>query len=392
MGTPRLPGALVVRCTRSDPGRAAGRYSTASGLALVLAVVVVACTVESGDDADAASSAASSGIVTIDAVWQTPRDTLDNIDSPAFWHGPSGQHWLLATAKESDFIVVSDATSGEVIRRVGGEGKEAGRLDRPNGIAVAGDLAFVVERDNARVQVFSLPDFVTVGIYGDGVLRKPYGIATLAAGENTFDTFITDNYEIVQDEIPPDSMLSERVRRFRVTVRDGGLEAHLVRTFGDTSGAGVLRVVESIAADAEAQRLLIAEEQEGASMVKAYTTDGRFTGEIIPSEWFPHQAEGIALYACNAGDGYWIATDQDRVENTFHVFDRASLRHIASFRGRDVLNTDGIALTQEGFGPFRTGAFFAVHDDGSVAAFRWEDVAGALGLRSDCGPAVTSTS
>jgi len=37
-----------------------------------------------------------------------------------------------------------------------------------------------------------------------------------------------------------------------------------------------------------------------------------------------------------------------------------------------------------GFGPFSTGAFYAVHDDGNVAAFSWTAIAGALGLRKDC--------
>jgi hypothetical protein len=36
-----------------------------------------------------------------------------------------------------------------------------------------------------------------------------------------------------------------------------------------------------------------------------------------------------------------------------------------------VRNTDGVALTQAGFGPFPAGAFYAGHDDGDVAAFSW---------------------
>ena len=49
-----------------------------------------------------------------------------------------------------------------------------------------------------------------------------------------------------------------------------------------------------------------------------------------------------------------------------------------------MLNTDGVALTQAAFPGFAAGSFLAVHDDGNVAAFRWEDVASSLGLRSDC--------
>jgi len=232
--------------------------------------------------------------------------------------------------------------------------------------------------------VFTLPDFRPVGIYGTAELREPYGIAIVPVASDTYGTFITDNYEFVEDVIPADSLLGERVRHFRVTLAGGTLAAILVNTFGDTSGPGVLRVVESIAADPANDLLLIAEEQEGASMIKAYSLEGRFTGRIIPQEYFPSQAEGIVLYACGDTAGYWIATDQSTDVNTFHVFDRSSLAHVGSFRGRTVLNTDGVALTQRAFDGFDNGAFFAVHNDGSVAAFRWQAIASPLGLRTDC--------
>lgn len=322
--------------------------------------------------------------VTVSEVFETPRDTLDNIDSPAIWHGPDGEHWLLATAKEADVIVVSDATTGVVLRRVGGPGTAPGQMERPNGIAVIDDLVFLVERDNHRVQVFALPDFATLGTYGEAELRRPYGIAIVPADDGAYRTYITDNYEFVEDVIPDDSLLGERVREYRVRVAAGRLTAALANTFGDIAGAGVLRVVESIAADPAGDRLLIAEEQEGASMVKVYALDGVFTGHVIESRWFPYQAEGIVLYACADGSGYWVATDQGEAENTFHVFDRRTLDPLGSFRGRTVLNTDGVALTQVSFGPFDTGAFYAVHNDGNVAAFRWGDIADGLGLRADC--------
>jgi 3-phytase len=317
-------------------------------------------------------------------VFQTPRDTVDNVDSPAIWHGPAGEHWLIATAKETDVLVVSDATTGETLRRVGSEGRAPGQLDRPNGVAVADDLLWVVERDNARVQVFRLPDFQPLGVYGEDELRRPYGIALIENGDGSFTTFITDNYEQSEDVVPADSLLGERVRAYRVTAEAAGVSAALAGTFGETSGEGVLRVVESIMADAETGLVLVAEETEGASLIKVYDTAGRFTGRTIDTAFFPNQAEGMVLYACPNGEGYWIATDQGTEVNTFHVFERRELAHLGSFRAASVLNTDGIALTQRPFGPFPAGAFFAVHDDGNVAAIQWTDIAGALGLRRDC--------
>ena len=351
------------------------------GAAGALLAVLTACR-QAGQSAPAATSPAPA---ILEEVWQTERDTLDNIDSPAVWHGPDGQHWLLSTAKTTDVLVVNDAATGRELRRVGGSGSGLGGLERPNGIAVIDDLALVVERDNHRVQVFRLPSFESLGVFGDSLLKKPYGIAVYPGAEQgAYVAYVTDNYEFVEDSVPPDSLLGERVRRFRVVTGPRGLTAELTATFGDISGPGRLKVVESIAADVPNNRLLIAEELETASHIKVYTLDGTFTGEVIDSGLFPHQAEGIILYACGDTAGYWIATDQAMEANTFHVFDRETLAHLGSFRGSRTLNTDGIALTQRGFAQFPNGAFYAVHNDGNVAAFSWEAIADSLRLRKDC--------
>jgi 3-phytase len=361
-------------------------------IALLALAGVTACA--GGASPPAQSAATQDTVVPVLAeAWHTVRDTLDNIDSPAVWHGPNGEHWVLATAKYTDVLVIYDANTGETIRRVGGSGTAPGQMERPNGVAVIDDLAIVVERDNHRVQVFRMPEFTPLGTFGDTLLTMPYGVAvhpTGAAGE--YMLYVTDNYEQSDDVIPPDSLLDRRVQQLRMRVAGNTATAEHVRAFGATSGPGVLKVVESIAVDTVHDRLMIAEELEIASHIKVYDTDGEFTGTIIGEGMFPHQAEGIILYECGSADGYWITTDQDRTVNTFHVFDRASLEHVGSFRGELTRNTDGIALSQRGFGDFPNGIVVAVHDDGSVAAFGWDAVAKALGLRTCPAPATGAAS
>lgn len=197
----------------------------------------------------------------------TPFDSADNVDGPAVWHGPNGQHWLLSTAKSTDVVLINDGATGAVIGHMGGSGTAAGQLRRPNGITVIGDVMLVVERDNHRVQAFSLPRFATLGTFGDSLLRLPYGIGWYEEAPGRYMVYVTDNYERSDESVPPDRELGERVKQFRVSLANGRLHARHLRSLGDTTGAGVLRVVESIAPDAANDRLLIAEETETDSYI-----------------------------------------------------------------------------------------------------------------------------
>lgn len=362
--------ALLTGCgSGGSPGRDPGTEDTTAAVA----------------DTAAAVDTIPVEVALVEEVFETERDTIDDVDSPTVWHGGDGQHWVLTTAKATDVVIVNDAATGTEIRRLGGTGSDPGQLDRPNGVKAIDDLLIVVERDNARLQAFSLPGLESLGIFGEEQLRRPYGIAAYQDDQGRIELYVTDNYELVEDQIPPDSALGERVEQFRVWLEDGKLRHEHVRTFGDTTGAGVLRKVETIGVDAVNNRVVIAEELEPDSHWKIYDLDGRFSGQVFGRGYFPHEAEGLTLYACSDGGGYWVATDQDEETNTFHVFDRNTLEHVGAFTGATTRNTDGVALTQTGFGPFPAGAFYAVHNDGNIAAFSWAKIAEKLGLRSDCG-------
>lgn len=362
--------------------------SSLVGLAVLVAIVGLA--------ASASAQTSPSDPATVSAAFETKADAWDNVDTPAVWHGPEGQHWLFATAKEGDVIRVHDAVTGTPIRRVGEPGSDLGQFDRPNGVAVIDDLMIVVERDNRRVQVFSLPSFEPLGAFGqpkgwqravgegEERFRLPYGLTVYKKENGTYVLYVTDAYAEPDESVPPSSELGERVKQFRFRVEDGTLQHQHVRNIGATSGPGVLKVVESIWADPAHDRLLIAEEKEGEAQIKVYSLDGEFTGTTISSRYFQREAEGIMLYECGVDDGYWITTDQSETANTFHVFDRARLEHVGSFRGERVSNTDGIVATEQAFGPFEDGAFYAVHNDKSTIAFDWANIADALGLASNC--------
>ncbi len=317
--------------------------------------------------------------------WVSDPSDGDELDSLAAWPTETGQVWLIASAKATHRLVVYDADTGRRLRTVGAPGEAVGQFNRPNGIAVFGDLLFVAERDNHRVQAFRLPEFAPLGAFGADVLRAPYGLWVHETGPGELELLVTDSFmaDFRTMTLPPMQELDGRVKRFRVRVEDGGrLEARLLEQFGDTGAAGALRMVESIAGDPAHDRLLIAEEDRRVgSTLRVYTLDGRYSGRSLPV--FDADAEGVALWACTAEDGYWIAVDQ-LTPTRFRVFDRATLAAAGVFSGRVTANTDGEAVFASPTPRFPAGALFALHNDVSLAAFDLRDVAAALKLREDC--------
>ncbi len=307
------------------------------------------------------------------------------LDSVAMWHAPVGGRWLYASAKEVDRIVYFDGDSGLQKGSIGGHGDAPGEFARPNGVFVIRDLLLVVERDNRRVQVFALPALTPLGSFGAEQLQRPYGLWARDL-DGGYEVIVSDSYMQADDPdaVPALEDLGRRFWRFQVTVVDGAISAEPRGSFGDTA-AGAIRVAESLVGDEVLQRLLIAEEdQASGTRLKVYDLAGQYADRDVGSEQFKAQAEGIALFQCPDGTGYWIATDQFVDRSLFHLFDRQTLEHVGSFGGETTANTDGIWLSQAPTEHFPHGVLYAVHDDRAVAAFDWKAIAEAVDVRHGC--------
>jgi len=361
---------------------------------LLLAAALAACSGTTPRPTPPEHATASAPVtLTIAERYVSEEHPQDELDSLATWTAPDGRTWLIATAKSAHQLVVFDADSGQRLRALGGKGSARGQFNRPNGIAVYGDNLFVVERDNHRVQVLSLPALSTVATFGEDVLRSPYGLWINPVAPDTLDVYVTDNFMYGPrfEQVPPLTELAQRVRRFRLDLAaDGMLHARATDAFGGTHEPGALHVVESIAGDAENDRLMIADEANARagepqpSTLFEYSLDGAYRGRSLPSASFQAQAEGVALWSCSGGAGYWIAVDQLAPLTVFHLFDRRTLAPAGSFQGSTTAHTDGIALHAASTASFPAGALFAVHDDKAVTAFDLRDVAQKLALDPAC--------
>jgi len=366
------------------------RLSVAAAIAVALAALASACSTlrPAAPAGPAAPVAPAPELRTVFERYVSAESASDELDSLATWTTEDGATWLIATAKSTHRLVVFDADTGKRLRDVGGEGTAAGQFDRPNGIAVYGDYLFVVERDNHRVQVLSLPGFEPVGMFGMKELRSPYGLWLTETEPGELEVYVTDSFMYGKkfDEVPPLAELDQRVRRFRVQFDQAGrLRASYAGSFGDTSPDSALRMVESIAGDPGNDRLLIADEdRRHESTLREYSFSGKYTGRSLPQDSFGAEAEGVALWSCADGSGYWIAVDQLAPLTIFHLFDRTTLQPRGSFEGETTAHTDGVALHAASTLAFPSGALFAVHDDKSVSAFDLAEVARVLQLSPSC--------
>ena len=70
------------------------------------------------------------------------------------------------------------------------------------------------------------------------------------------------------------------------------------------------------------------------------------------------------------------------------MFDRESLGYLATFSGETTRNTDGIWLEAAPLtSRYPEGVYFAVHDDGNIAAFNFSEVLEIIAAVGVDGPA-----
>lgn len=314
----------------------------------------------------------------------TPDEQLDSL---ALWRGSDGERWLIATGKQSHRLRIMDARDGSDIGFAGGPGSAAGQFNRPNGIFVIDDLLLVAERDNARVQVFAMPGLQSLGSFGESLLTSPYGLWVMPV-EGAYRVFVTDSYQDPGIVVPDEARLDRRVREFRLALAADGIEVRLVNTFGPTEAPGALRIVESIWGDEANGHLLVAEEdlsRRGSEVgLKVFGLGGRFLDRVVGVDAFRGQPEGIALWQCEDGSGYWLASDQSNEAQRFLAFDRQDFGFIGAFGSTEVWNSDGIWLHQDAIAGFPQGVLYVMHDDMAIAAFDWAAIAAALGLAERC--------
>lgn len=331
----------------------------------------------------------------IDERFHTELEQTKGVNTLAAWHGEHDQHWLLATVQGEHRIQVLDANSGAMARWVGEPGQAAGHFQRPGGISVVDDLLWVVDRDNRRVTVMRLPDFDVIGTFGDATLAGPTSLWVQALGDSRYQVYVNDPGQLDNANRQGEEGRVSRIYPWQVIVTVGGLEADAGTAFGEAEGLGILTAAGAIQGDPSHDRLLLAARTDSANFaVKVYDLGGSFTGQLVGVGLFKGQVNGIALYDCPDGSGYWVMSDFVDSSTRSHVFERASLAHVGSFSSGNTAHAQYLLLAKHSFPGFPAGALYIGNEGGNkggnkggnVSAFSWSEVIDALDLQPQCPP------
>ena len=311
----------------------------------------------------------ATGTYIVPMFYETPNPPAGRgtVDSAAIWvsQDPTQPSLLFVTDKD-DFVHVYDATQDTFITSIVTD-DSIKTMSYPNGIGVAYDIPtangeqdvlFVVERDAQRVSMWHLPSLSRIGEFGDGILGEPYGVG-FHWRQDTLDAWITDTYLYIDE-----------THVFKIVPTDSGLGGVLTATHP------VGGTLESVLIDDYHDRVFFCDEAND------YVLIHNLAGAVVDTfaqGLFHDDPEGIVLYETTDSTGYVIVTDQNASPTEFEVFDRQTLAWMGNFVG-ETSGTDGIAITQDSIPGLPKGSFYAIHSDKATHAYKWDDIAAAMGL------------
>ncbi len=144
---------------------------------------------------------------------------------------------------------------------------------------------------------------------------------------------------------------------------------------------------EGVVADDENGVLFISQEDIGVWMVDA-EPDADTTCQLIAKigdNGLMDDVEGLALYKFSEKGGYLIVSSQSR--HRFFIYNRdGQHEYVGSFAIQDVMETDGIEVTNVNLGDLYPSGFFLCHTDpepSPVIGVAWDKIAKAINLRID---------
>ncbi|MBN1567089.1 MAG: NHL repeat-containing protein [Acidobacteria bacterium] len=212
-------------------------------------------------------------------------------------------NWPQGIAVNGSIAYIVDSNNGRIqrfdlgarafMKPFGALGKKSGLFLRPAGICIFRDEIFIADTRNHRIQVFSIEGVIkrVFGELGDAndQFRLPTSCAVSPAGE----VFVVDSKHAL--------------------VKVFNLEGRFVRKFGGLSSSrrepGLLNLPNGIALDSKGDAVYVAD--SGNSRIQVFNKNGKFLGFIEAPEMMFKTPHGLAI--SGAGEMAVSDTEADKV-------------------------------------------------------------------------------
>lgn len=377
--------------------RASTRHLAWSALALAM----IACSSTAPKPATETTAAASataapavpravmptivSGPVSLKESYLARREATSQLRGLTLAPTPVGPPHLVVGDAGTDQLVIFDASTGRFDRRIGERGSALRQYQGITDVHIADRLVFVSETGNQRVQVQYLPDYHPIGAVADGLVTEPAALAAVAQGGGDFMLYVIDRVDhatvlrLIKVHIDTTRIHQNRDPFFSVAPETLTLVATPVTTVPiATPETSEVRLM----VDAANDRLLLTYDR----MLAQFGLDG--TPKGAPAEVASVQGEirGIGMFACPQSKerGYYILADREAEAQHVQVIDRQTLEPVTRFHGLQARGATDLLYVQQALAYFPFGAVYVLSQDTAVAAFDWQALAVATGVRRIC--------
>jgi 3-phytase len=247
-------------------------------------------------------------------IWKTLCHSKTSMDKLQWWYNKySKEYWLFILSKDCSKIFILNALSGKYIKSLGTCGDKVGEFDGPVDMTIYDDYLIILEKDNHRVQIFSLPELVYVGFIGEIELSNPNCIESIKLKKDNKEfccLYIGDNL---------DNKPSRRKCYFRFIFeinKMGIYDTEVLKIEPDNKGE--LGYIESIRYDSVHDNLLIVDKL--SKDIKVFNFENNYKKTILKDQ-FKGEPGDIDLMKDN-NKGMIFIGDFSRLDNFFHIYSR----------------------------------------------------------------------
>ena len=246
--------------------------------------------------------------------WKIICHSKTSMNKLKWWYNEfSKEYWLFILSQDSNKIFILNALSGKYIKSLGSHGDAVGQFDTPSDMSIYDDYLFILEKDNHRIQIFSLPELKFIGIIGEVELTAPNCLETIKLRKDK------KNYccVYVGDNLDNKPSRNKCYFKFILELNESGIYDTEVTRYEPKDNSN-LGYIESIKYDGICDNLYIVDKL--SKDIKVFNFNDQYKKTILKNYFKGNPGE------INITQNRIFIGDFSRLDNFFHIFSR-DLKH-----------------------------------------------------------------